>query len=125
MINDKSPEYWFQLAQHDKETTDLLIKKNGYPDIIIYHLHQAIEKILKGLILKENMNFPYIHDLERLYKILSAKNTEYKGLEEFIIILQSFYKDLRYPQSEFLTEEDLIEAKKAFYQIFQVLFKAA
>jgi len=114
MVNDKNPNYWFEIAHHDIDTANLLIKEKGYPDIIIYHLHQAIEKILKGLILKENAVFPYIHDLERLYKILISKNKKYKEIEETIITIQSFYTELRYPQSDLLNHDDLIEAKHAF-----------
>jgi HEPN domain-containing protein len=121
ILNDQQPNYWKELAKHDTETVQVLIKENGYPDIIIYHLHQAIEKILKGLILETNNTFPYIHDLERLYKILIEKNKNYAGIDEDIIILQSFYKDLRYPQSDLLNKTDLTEAKKAFDLIIQTL----
>ena len=34
---------WITLANHDAETVDLLIKQKGHADIIIYHIHQAIE----------------------------------------------------------------------------------
>lgn len=90
LLNDNSYKYWFNLADHDIEASLILIKENGHPEIIIYHLHQAIEKILKGLILKEGEKFPYIHDLERLFKILIEKNINYSGIVENIILLQSF-----------------------------------
>jgi HEPN domain-containing protein len=46
MFNDTEPKYWYEIAKHDSETADILIKQNGYPDIIIYHFHQCIEKLL-------------------------------------------------------------------------------
>ena len=36
---------WLNLAAHDTDTVKLLIKEKGHADIIIYHVHQAIEKI--------------------------------------------------------------------------------
>lgn len=117
LLNDKRPEYWFELAKHDHETAILLEKHHGYPDIIIYHFHQAIEKSLKGHILKNNAAIVYIHDLERLYKILSIHNNHYEGIADDIIIIQSMYRDLSYPQSDMLNDSDLIEAEKSYSNI--------
>jgi HEPN domain-containing protein len=95
----------------------LLHKENGFPDIIVYHLHQGIEKIFKGLILEHGENFPFIHDLERLFKLLQGKDGRFEELLEPVILLQSFYKDLRYPQSEFLSANELGKALAAFNTI--------
>ncbi|OGB89714.1 hypothetical protein A2625_06300 [candidate division WOR-1 bacterium RIFCSPHIGHO2_01_FULL_53_15] len=40
---------WLILASHDADTASLLIKQKGHADVIIYHIHQAIEKLLKAL----------------------------------------------------------------------------
>ena len=116
-LNDKDPNYWFELARHDIDSVTLLLSEKGYPDIIIYHMHQAAEKLLKGHILKVNAEFPYIHDLERLFKILTDKDARHSSVADAIISLQSYYKDLRYPQSDMLQQSDLKIAKQAYYTI--------
>jgi len=117
MFNDKTPNYWLEIAKHDIEASKILIEKKSYPDVIIYHLHQATEKILKAKILDNNGQIEYIHDLERLYKILIKLNDSYSKIENEIIILQSYYTDFRYPKSEFLNKKDLLKAIKLFEKI--------
>ncbi|OGI09129.1 MAG: hypothetical protein A2Y40_03835, partial [Candidatus Margulisbacteria bacterium GWF2_35_9] len=102
---------------HDIESAEILLKEKGYPDIIVYHFHQAIEKLLKGLLLENNGSIPFIHDLTRLYGLLINLNNVYLGLEEEVFNLNSFNKDLRYPISGLLNEDDLIDAKESFYKI--------
>ena len=116
MLNDKTYEYWHEIASHDKQAAELLIEAKAYPDVIIYHLHQAIEKQLKGLIVRSQDKLIYIHDLERLYKTLADLDNRYidSMLETAIVNLHSYYSDLRYPQSDKLSEQDVLDAKIAF-----------
>ena len=114
LLNDKTPEYWNLLASHDIETVKILLRERGHPEIIIYHMHQAVEKLLKGRIIKVGVIFPYIHNIERLYKILVEKDLSLQGLEEKIILLQSYFIDTRYPQAGLLNQEDLNRAKSVF-----------
>ena len=51
-MSESELQQWIALASHDAETARLLSDENGYPEIIIYHMHQAVEKYLKALILK-------------------------------------------------------------------------
>ena len=84
-------------------------------------MHQAVEKLLKGHILQHNAEFPYIHDLERLFKTLIDKDTKHAPIIDAIISLQSFYKDLRYPQSDMLQQSDLAIAKQSYDTIIAQL----
>jgi HEPN domain-containing protein len=120
-LNDQNPGYWFELAKHDIDSAKVLRRENGFSDIIVYHLHQGIEKLLKGLIIVHGETFPYIHDLERLFKILCGQDPRYADLMEPVITLQSFYKNLRYPQSDFLLSSDTEKALSAFVQIISKL----
>lgn len=114
MLSDKNPEYWFEISKHDTETVELLIREKGYPDIIVYHCHQAVEKILKGLILDEKQSFPFIHDIVRLNQILIEKNNFYENILNEVIMLHSFYNELRYPQSKNISAKDLLIAYNNF-----------
>ena len=107
MFSDNTPQYWHLIATHDIESVRQLIDSQGFPDIIIYHMHQAIEKLLKGHIIKNTVDVPRIHDLERLYSILVAKVPQYSEIKKSIYNLHSFYGDFRYPKSDLLNEKDL------------------
>jgi len=87
------PEYWLELASHDLETCQILNREKGPQDIIIYHYHQCIEKILKSEILRTSKNIPRIHDLERLFTCLN--NPDLSNLIEPIIILNSIALNIR------------------------------
>lgn len=125
MLNDKTPEYWFMISKHDSESAISLLAINGYADIIIYHFHQAIEKLLKGYCLKEDIAFPFVHDLERLYSLLSKNNPKYTGVDEEIIILNSYSNQLRYPESDNLSIDDAKDAKILFGTISEHLSNCA
>lgn len=121
MLSDKTPEYWFLISKHDSESADSLLAINGYADIIIYHFHQAVEKLLKGYCIKEGISFPFIHDLERLYSLLSEKHPKYVGVDEQIIILNNYTSQLRYPESDNLSIDDAKDAQILFNDISQHL----
>ena len=123
LLNDKTPEYWNLLASHDIDTVKILLKQRGHPEIIIYHMHQAVEKLLKGQIIKVGVIFPYIHNIERLYKILVEKDISLQGLEKEIILLQSYFIETRYPQADLLNKKDLKKAKSIFDIIITKLEK--
>ena len=47
-MSESELRQWITLANHDAETARLLSDENGYPKIIIYHMHQAAEKLFQG-----------------------------------------------------------------------------
>ncbi|MEK6558499.1 MAG: HEPN domain-containing protein [Candidatus Margulisiibacteriota bacterium] len=78
---------------------------------------KRLKKILKGYCIKEGISFPFIHDLERLYSLLSKKTQKYVGVDEQIIILNNYSNQLRYPESDNLSIEDAKDAKNLFSDI--------
>lgn len=117
MLNDKAADYWFLIASHDEDSVATLLEAHGHADIIIYHMHQAIEKRLKGQILSKGGTFPFVHDLQRLYMILCERAASFCGMEDDIIELNSFQKHLRYPMSDLLNSDDLDSAHEIYQRI--------
>ncbi len=66
---------FLQKAAHDKQTATDLFRLEHF-DWCLFVWHLAIEKLLKALILKENKEILYIHDLVRLAKITNLPQTE-------------------------------------------------
>src|SRR3972149_10700064 len=57
---------WFELAGHDLDSAVILLDENGYPDIIVYHCHQFLEKLIKSILIKQYTSFEKTHKLDML-----------------------------------------------------------
>jgi HEPN domain-containing protein len=118
-LNDQIPEYWLEIAAHDLESTQILDRGNGPRDVIIYHYHQCIEKILKSEIVKSKTTTPRIHDLERLFSHIDT--VQWQQLAEPIIVLNTIAQNIRYPQGDQIEESQFQMAKIAFMTILDAL----
>jgi len=54
-------EEWFERGRHEIETAKLLFEKEGYPEVILFHIHQAMEKYLKGFLIQNGWKLKKIH----------------------------------------------------------------
>jgi len=63
---------WFERGDHDIETAQLLYDEHGYTDAIAHHIHQGIEKYLKGYLVLKGQKPPRVHELDALLN-LAAK----------------------------------------------------
>ncbi len=88
-------EYWKKTAQHDYKTMQGLFKIKRYSDCLFFG-HIILEKILKGLVVKNaGKEAPYIHDLVRLEELaeIQLDKDELKFLKE----VNNFNIRVRYP----------------------------
>ncbi len=44
-------EEWVERGKRDLETAKVLISRVDYYDIILFHIHQAVEKYIKGFLI--------------------------------------------------------------------------
>ena len=73
-------EYWKKTAERDYDTMLGLFKIKRYPESLFFG-HIVLEKILKGLVVKETgEQAPYIHDLVRLAE-LAKTDSDVEELE--------------------------------------------
>jgi HEPN domain-containing protein len=121
-LNDKVPDYWYDLAAQDEESAEILLRENGPRGICAYHYHQAAEKRLKGAILERGSSFPFIHDLRRLYAIARLGHPGFPDLSDAVEELQSMYADLRYPREGVLDDRGLQNARNACQAIAVAIF---
>lgn len=62
----KVVDYWKISSEHNYETAKFLYKGRRYSDCLFF-CHLMIEKILKGLVVKQTkIHAPYIHELDTL-----------------------------------------------------------
>ena len=69
-------EYWQKTAKRDYKTMIGLFKIKRYPESLFFG-HIALEKILKGLVVKKTeKQAPYTHDLLRLQELAELRLKE-------------------------------------------------
>jgi HEPN domain-containing protein len=94
----KITKRWLGFAKGDLEGAKTLLKSTksdyGY-QLSILHCHQALEKILKALIVEKGKEIKKIHDLITLLK--DSELDLPKNFEVFIEKLNPHYQPTRYP----------------------------
>lgn len=63
MKDSKEYKDWFKKGDEDFEVAKLLLHESNFMDTIGFHLHQVIEKYLKGYLLFCKQDYPLIHNL--------------------------------------------------------------
>ena len=92
----KLTKKWFAYAEVDLKAAEVLFKNKSY-QTCIYHCHQVIEKVLKGIISERGERIPKVHDLPQLLEESGAKFSD--SILEFIEELNPYYNPIRYPDT--------------------------
>lgn len=116
-IND-----WRIKAQHDLESADILFERTSHYDIIVYHAHQAVEKMLKWFLLKHDCTFPFVHDLILLHD-LCIPFLEISLDVQAIGFLNKQLPNTRYPLGEWIEKEAAQKSLEISKTIFNILNK--
>jgi HEPN domain-containing protein len=101
----KITQKWFEFAKQDLKDAEILFNQKSYRGCS-WHCHQAIEKILKAIIIEKGGRPRKIHDLIELLRETEIKLPE--DLMNFIEELNLFYLPPRYP--------DIYEEVKKIYR---------
>lgn len=89
-------KYWLDLSQYDIDTAKAMFKSGRYL-YVLFTSQQAVEKILKAIIVLKTKKFPpRIHDLIKLVNLAEVKlDIEQK---QFLAKLNFYYLETRYPE---------------------------
>jgi HEPN domain-containing protein len=112
---------WLELANHDTDTVKLLIKEKGHADIIIYHVHQAIEKLLKAMLIKAGETFDRTHFLDKLLAGAIGKYSELAKYEADVLAINLYLPKLRYPYGDVIEFSEAEEVNCKFIKIRQAM----
>ena len=85
---------WWKKAKQDFETAKYLFNGKKYEDAAFF-CQQSIEKALKSLIIQKTNEFPKVHDLTFLAKLIDSP----QHIIELCAKLNSAYITSRYPDS--------------------------
>lgn len=106
-MTKKLVKEWIYKAEEDFESALYLGKKRkrAIPDVVCFHSQQCIEKYLKAFLVKNNVEPPEIHDLQRLKKLCADIDEDFNELSAQLDILNAYAVNFRYPGEEASIEE--------------------
>jgi HEPN domain-containing protein len=91
-------EEWFAKATDDElSIKDILNNREGSPNTVCFLCQQMAEKYLKGYLVFYNIEFPKIHQLDKLINICKKTDRQFEKLKEEAELLSEFYISARYP----------------------------
>lgn len=96
-MKDKIVKEWFERGKRDFETANLIFNQGGYYDEVIFLIHQAVEKYLKGYLIFNGWKLKKIHDIETLLSEATQYNEFFKDFLDYGRRLTGFYYEERYP----------------------------
>lgn len=99
-MNEDELREWLEVATHDIDTVRLLIRENGHADIIIYHIHQTVEKLIKAVIIKCDAPFEKSHRLDKLLNHAISFYPDLINIKDAVLEIDYYMPKLRYPAGE-------------------------
>jgi HEPN domain-containing protein len=112
---------WIDQAGHDEDTAYLIRDHGGHPDIGIYHLHQAAEKLLKALVVKRGDKVEKTHVLDALYSRLITDYPKLKSALRDVVALDRYYPRIRYPTGDEINRASFLECLGYYKSIRSVI----
>jgi HEPN domain-containing protein len=89
-------ESWIEQARYDLDTARAMLKSGRYL-YVLFCCQQAVEKMLKAIIVRRTKDFPpRVHNLLRLAEIASIKMEP--ASEDLLGELSGYYIQSRYPE---------------------------
>lgn len=125
--HDRLVTEWIEKARHDFDTAERELQARGWPDIICFHCHQTVEKLLKAVLVAHRVDITEyrVHDLPHLLDACLRHNDSLTGLRAPCQSLAGYYIAARYPMGATYTLADarraVTAARKVSATILRVL----
>lgn len=97
MKDSRDYKDWFKKGDEDIEVAKLLFRESDFMDTVGFHLHQAIEKYLKGFLLFHNQDYPLIHNLTVLLQKCGKFDNDILDYSEECERLNGYFISSKYP----------------------------
>ena len=111
---------WFEFAANDLRVAKHL-SENMYPkpiEIVCYHCQQAVEKALKGYLIDNDVEPPYIHDLDKLCLMCIEYDSSFDAIQAACEKLNEYITAGRYPSTDEIVETDAVYALKEADKVY-------
>lgn len=110
---------WIEFAKNDLESAEYLTGRHPQPlEIICFECQQCAEKILKAFLLKNDIEPPRTHDLNRLCEMCGEIDDKFDNFAGYCGSLNK-YGAAKYPRGVNVSEEDVKSALKKARSIYE------
>ncbi len=91
-------QQWIDKAELDYQAATQLLEANDrLRQIVAFHCQQAVEKYLKAFLVRQQVEFPKIHNLRQLLDLVSKVAPEIARSLDRCVVLTPYGADIRYP----------------------------
>lgn len=97
MAKENIAREWFDKGQKDIKDAEFLLKNNRAVENISFHIHQTIEKYLKGFLICNGWELEKIHDLVKLLEEAVKIDKSFAHYAVPFRKITNFYFESRYP----------------------------
>lgn len=94
---------WLEKAEAD--LSDASISQMSL-DNRLYHCQQAAEKAIKAVLVFNEVEYPYTHDIGKLLEQVEATGIDFQEELREAVILTKYAVETRYPSMREITRED-------------------
>lgn len=121
-MSDHEVREWIEVASHDIDTVHILVREKGHPDIIIYHIHQTVEKLIKAILIRKNVSFEKSHRLDKLFSKAVSYYPDLMNIKDEILEIDYYMPKLRYPSGERIDFETALRIYEIYKNIEKLLW---
>ncbi|MEG0370677.1 MAG: HEPN domain-containing protein [Clostridium sp.] len=116
---------WIPLSRIHYETSKILFENKGDLGVVCFHLHQGIEKMLKGYIVIETGELIESHSITELLAIASNISSELLRFREDAPFINTFYIQERYPGEDpiWVKPRDVCYAMRIYKEINSIILE--
>ena len=121
-MNQSDTKVWIEYAESDLRAAQTLFESKAFfPLQICFLSQQCAEKAIKALLVFENVNFPKVHDLDRLRDLI-PEGWKFKSQFPDLAELTIWAVDSRYPgDMPNVTEGEAREALRLAHSVFDAI----
>lgn len=104
---------WLRKAQSDLATAGLCLSAGDALDMACFHAQQAAEKCIKAYLTAHEVEFPFIHNLEKLVELCARVDSSFMTIKTSAQELTPYAVELRYDDEFWPSGETAREALDA------------
>ena len=110
-------------AESDLENAATCMAAGRAWDTICFHSQQAAEKMLKAYLTAHNIEYPFVHNLEKLIDLCTTRDPSFAQIKDIAGGLTPYAVDLRYDTEFWPAPEMAREAYEAARAIKEFVIK--
>jgi len=95
--DSRLPKDWFKVGRADLDAVEILLDHGGNKGIAAMHIHQTVEKFLKGYLLARGWELKRTHDLVELLDAAVERNPRFEKFRALCQRVTPYYFEMRYP----------------------------